>query len=233
MKITITTTSSSPQNSKTKLNTISHDKIFKVISTRGLKSRNDNFLVSRTSFNFLLFNFSQKQKTHAQTNSDQTNKPQNKNNPFLDSFFLQYNSKSYFFGIKATKKHFKKANIRNKVKRRIRSILSSYIKAFPISNQQMPSQFSGQFSSQSSDLETQTQNIQTQVQTQNTKHISHYNFVVVIPLPSTLKQNFADLENNLFELLNKPPLNRTPSNFQYNFQHNKANIHTSQKLTNI
>ncbi len=177
------------KNIDTKLKTISHDKIFKIISSRGLKSRNENFLVSRSSFNFLLYSLSNSKKK-SNINKEVTtevaaevNKTP-KTNPFLDSFFAKYNSKSYFFGIKVIKKHFKKANVRNKIKRRIRSIISSYIKTFPII----------------SDKEA----ISTQNTTPNThKHISNYNFIVIIPLPKVLTQKFSDLKTNLFELLNK------------------------------
>jgi ribonuclease P protein component len=190
-----------------KLKTISHDKIFKIIASRGLKSRNENFLVSRSSFNFLLYNLSNSKKK-SDTNTSDTNKEvtikldkevdkTSTNNPFLDSFFAKYNSKSYFFGIKAIKKHFKKANVRNKIKRRIRSIILSYIKTFPII----------------SDKEViSTQNNATP----NThKHISNYNFIVIIPLPKVLTQKFSDLKTNLFDLLNKATPNKFISNNKF------------------
>ena len=178
------------KNIDTKLKTISHDKIFKIISSRGLKSRNENFLVSRSSFNFLLYSLSNSKKK-SNINKEVTtevaaevNKTP-KTNPFLDSFFAKYNSKSYFFGIKVIKKHFKKANVRNKIKRRIRSIILSYIKTFPITTSAIEA-------------------MSTQNTISNThKHISNYNFIVIIPLPKVLTQKFSDLKTNLFELLNK------------------------------
>ena len=194
------------KNTYTKLKTISHDKIFKIISSRGLKSRNENFLVSRSSFNFLLFNLSNSKKksninkevtaeVNAEVSTIEVNKTP-KSNPFLDSFFTKYNSKSYFFGIKVIKKHFKKANVRNKIKRRIRSIISSYIKTFPIIS-------ATEAMSTSASTQNAIQNTTPNTIPNAHKHIRNYNFIVIIPLPKVLTQKFSDLKTNLFDLLNK------------------------------
>ena len=90
--------------SKLKLSTITHNQIFKALSSRSKKCKNEYF----TSYSYSLYSIKKIVKIKS-------------------SFIEKYNHNNIYFAIKATKKNFKKAVDRNFAKRRTRAILRFFL----------------------------------------------------------------------------------------------------------